>query len=135
MRFAIAILAFAGAVVSGLALQVHYSTGTEPCSINEVWDCGIVNHSPYAEVAHVPVAAIGIAGYIALAVLSLLKRRRLLAALSVVALGFSIYLTSIEKFVLQVWCMYCVGSQAIIVILTVMSLVWAFTAPRILQRP
>ena len=35
MRYLIAILALAGVVVSSLALQVHYSTGTEPCSINE----------------------------------------------------------------------------------------------------
>ena len=70
MRFVIAILAVAGAVVSALALQVHYSTATEPCSINEKWDCGVVNHSPFAVVGHVPVAAIGIAGYLALVALA-----------------------------------------------------------------
>ncbi len=64
MRYLIAVLAFAGLVVSSLALQVHYSTGTEPCSINERWDCGIVNHSSFAEIEHIPVAAIGIAGYL-----------------------------------------------------------------------
>src|SRR5271166_3344198 len=64
MRYLIAILALAGVVVSGLALHVHYSTETEPCSINAKWDCGIVNHSPFAEIAHIPVAAIGIAGYL-----------------------------------------------------------------------
>ena len=65
----IAILSVIGAVVSGLALQVHYSTTTEPCSINERWDCGVVNHSPFAVIGQVPVAAIGIAGYLALVVL------------------------------------------------------------------
>src|ERR1700722_19634943 len=54
MRFLIILLALAGVVVSALALRVHYDTGTEPCSINEKWDCGIVNHSPFAEVAHIP---------------------------------------------------------------------------------
>jgi len=63
MRYLISVLALVGLVVSSLALQVHYSTGTEPCSINERWDCGIVNHSTFAEIEHVPVAAIGIAGY------------------------------------------------------------------------
>ena len=62
MRYLIAFLALAGVVVSALALQVHYSTATEPCSINERWDCGIVNHSPFAEVGHIPVATIGILG-------------------------------------------------------------------------
>ena len=50
------------ALVASLALHVHYSTETEPCSINEKWDCGIVNHSPYAVIGPVPVAAIGLAG-------------------------------------------------------------------------
>jgi len=49
MRYLIALLALAGVVVSALALQVHYSTATEPCDINAKWDCGIVNHSPFAE--------------------------------------------------------------------------------------
>ena len=51
MRYLIAILALAGVIVSALALQVHYSTGTEPCSINARWDCGVVNHSPFARLA------------------------------------------------------------------------------------
>jgi vitamin-K-epoxide reductase (warfarin-sensitive) len=128
MRFVIALLALAGVVVSALALQVHYSTGTEPCSINEKWDCGIVNHSPFAEIAHIPVAALGIAGYIAMAALALARRRRWLAALALAALGFSLYLTYIEKYVLQVYCIYCVSSLGIVTVITVLSLGWAFTA-------
>ena len=75
VRYVIALLALAGVVVSILALRVHYSTGTEPCSINEKWDCGVVNHSPFAEIAHIPVAAIGIFGYLALAGLALTRQR------------------------------------------------------------
>lgn len=126
MRYLIALLALAGVVVSALALQVHYSTATEPCDINAKWDCGIVNHSPFAEILHVPVAAIGIAGYLALVGLALAKRRRLLAGLAVAALGFSLYLTYIEKYVLEVYCIYCVTSLGIIVVLAALSVGWAF---------
>ena len=42
-----------------------------------------------------------------------------------VGLGFSLYLTHIEKDVLQVWCLYCVGSLGIIAIITLLSLGWA----------
>ena len=84
MRYLIAILALAGVVVSALALHVHYSTDVEPCSINEKWDCGIVNHSPFAEIAHVPVAAIGIAGYLVLGGWRW-PRQRLLAVLAAFA--------------------------------------------------
>jgi vitamin-K-epoxide reductase (warfarin-sensitive) len=129
MRSFIALLALAGAVVSALALQVHYSTATEPCDINAKWDCGIVNHSPFAEIMHIPVAAIGIAGYLAMAGLALARRRRLLAGLAMTALAFSLYLTYIEKYVLEVYCIYCVTSLGIIVVIALLSLWWAFTAP------
>jgi uncharacterized membrane protein len=124
MRFVIAILAVAGAVVSALALQVHYSTATEPCSINEKWDCGVVNHSPFAVVGRVPVAAIGIVGYLALAVLALTRQRFLLHAAALVGLIFALRLTFIEEFDLLVWCLYCAISQGIIAVISLLSLGW-----------
>jgi vitamin-K-epoxide reductase (warfarin-sensitive) len=126
MRWLIALLALAGAMVAGLALRVHYSTETEPCSINEKWDCGIVNHSPYAVVGPVPVAAIGIAGYLGLMVLALLGRRRMVLAAAVAGLGFSLYLTHVEKDILLVWCVYCVCSLGIICLITLAGLGWVF---------
>jgi len=126
MRYWIAFLALAGVVVSGLALHVHYSTETEPCSINAKWDCGIVNHSPYAVIGPVPVAAIGIAGYAMMLVLALARRKRLVLAAAVVGLGFSLYLTHIEKDVLLVWCVYCVSSLGVISLITLSGLGWQF---------
>jgi uncharacterized membrane protein len=134
MRYLIGLLALAGMVVSALALQVHFDTGTEPCSINEKWDCGIVNHSPYAEVAHVPVAAIGIAGYLALAGLALARKRAWLTGLAFIGLGFALYLTYIERSVLQVWCLYCVISQGIIAVVVLLSLGWLMAGIRRFQR-
>jgi uncharacterized membrane protein len=133
MRYLIALLALAGVVVSTLALRVHYDTGTEPCSINEKWDCGIVNHSPFAEIAHIPVAAIGIAGYLALAGLSLARWRGLLAVASIIGLGFALYLTHIERDIIMVWCLYCVISQGIIALVTLLSLGW-LAAARLTKR-
>jgi len=124
MRYFIALIALAGVAVSSLALQVHYSTGTEPCSINEKWDCGIVNHSSFAVIGHIPVAAIGIGGYLLLALLALLRRRNLLFAAALPGLVFALYLSHIEKDILQVWCLYCVFSQGIIALLTLLSLGW-----------
>jgi uncharacterized membrane protein len=134
MRYLITILALAGVVVSALALRVHFSTDTQPCSINETWDCGIVNHSPFSEIARVPVAAIGIVGYLALAGLALARRRTPLALLAMLALVFSLYLSHIERSVLQVWCLYCVISLATISLITSLSWWWAIVPPR-RQRP
>jgi uncharacterized membrane protein len=124
MRYLITLLAIVGIAVSVLALRVHNSTGSEPCSINERWDCGVVNHSPFAEIDHVPVAILGIVGYLALAVLGFTRQRFLLFLVALVGLGFALRLTFIEEYVLEVWCLYCVISQAIIAILTFLSLGW-----------
>ena len=130
MRYLIGFLALLGVVVSSLALHVHYSTEMQPCSINEKWDCGIVNHSPYAVIGPVPVAAIGIAGYAAMLVLALARRKRLVLLAALVGLGFSLYLTHIEKDILLVWCIYCVTSLGIISLITLFSLGWTFLGKR-----
>lgn len=130
MRYVILILAIAGIVVSALALQLHYSTDSAPCRINDKWDCGVVNHSPYAELEGVPVAAIGIAGYLLIAVLALLRRRGWVLAAAIIGLGFALYLTHIEKDILGVWCLYCVMSQCIIAIITLLAIGWFVHASR-----
>ncbi len=134
MRYLIAILALAGVVVSALALRVHYSTETQPCSINETWDCGVVNHSPYSEIYHVPVAGLGIAGYLLMAQLALAKQRWLLMIAAVIGLGFSLHLTHIEMDVLKMWCLYCVLSLGIVALTSLLSLGWALASPEARAR-
>jgi vitamin-K-epoxide reductase (warfarin-sensitive) len=124
VRYVIAVLAIAGIVVSVLAFRVHNSTETAPCSINEKWDCGIVNHSPYAEIRGIPVAMIGIAGYFLIGTLALLRRRGLLLVTALVGMAFALYLTNIEARVLGVWCLYCVISQGIIAVVTLLAIGW-----------
>ncbi len=124
MRYLILVLALAGMVVSYLALRVHYSTETQPCSINEKWDCGIVNHSPYAVFHGVPVAAVGIAGYALLGALGLARQRFLLLVASLLGMSFALYLTNIEAHLLGVWCLYCAISQGIIAALLLLAMAW-----------
>ena len=123
MRILLLILALAGLLVSSLALRVHYQTGTQPCDINERWDCGIVNHSSYSVVLGVPVAAIGILGYLALAILALTQHRFWHLAASTAGFLFALHLTNIESSVLTVWCLYCVISQGIIALILLLSIV------------
>jgi vitamin-K-epoxide reductase (warfarin-sensitive) len=134
MRYVIALLAMAGLVVSSLALRVHYSNDVEPCDINEHWDCGVVNHSPFAMMGPVPVAAVGIAGYAALGGLALLRRPRLVTVAAAVGSAFALYLSHIEKDVLTVWCLYCVISQCIILVLTLLSAGWSWAEMRARTR-
>jgi vitamin-K-epoxide reductase (warfarin-sensitive) len=122
MRYVFLLLALFGIVVSSLALREHYRQDTSPCSINDKWDCGIVNKSPYAVLAGVPVATIGIAGYLLMGVLGGIRRYRLLLVATLGGLAFSLYLTHIEAKVLGVWCIYCVISLGIISLMTLLSL-------------
>ncbi len=124
MRYFILILAVAGMVISALALRLHYSTGTAPCDINERWDCGIVNHSSFSVVAKVPVAAIGIAGYLVLGCLSLARRRFATFVGAFLGFLFAFRLSMIEQYGLGVWCLYCAISQAIITVILLLSMGW-----------
>jgi vitamin-K-epoxide reductase (warfarin-sensitive) len=123
MKYLLLILAVLGAVVSSLALREHYREyGDSPCSINEHWDCGVVNHSPYAMMAGIPVAVFGIVGYILMGALAFLRRYRLLLIPTFAGLTFSLYLANIEANILGVWCIYCVISLAIISLMALFTL-------------
>ena len=122
MRWLLLLLAIAGMYVSVRALQIHNSNDTPPCSINEHWDCGIVNHSPFAMIGPIPVAVLGIAGYVLIGALAFFRSYRLLLVPTFAGLSFSLYLANIEKNILGVWCIYCVISLAIISLMSLLTL-------------
>jgi len=139
MKYTLIVFAVLGIVVSSLALREHYREyGDSPCSINEHWDCGVVNHSPFALLGGVfdqigihphipilsamPVATAGILGYILMAVVAFRRSYRLLLALTLGSLVFSLYLAHIEKDILGVWCVYCVISLGIISLMSLLTL-------------
>jgi len=125
----IAVLAFAGVVVSMISLQRHYAkSATEFCDFSQKFNCDIVNRSEYSEVEGIPVAGIGMLGYAALFFLSTFWKwrpetaNRLLAA-SVAGLCFALYLTYVEAERLKTWCVLCVVSQALILLIALLAVV------------
>jgi len=122
VRYVFALLAVLGIVFSSFALREHYRTEDSPCHINDVWDCGEVNHSQYAMVLGIPVAIIGMAGYLGLGVMAMRRANRALLVASVLGLAFSLYLAHIEKDVLRTWCIYCVGSLGVIFLITLLAI-------------
>jgi vitamin-K-epoxide reductase (warfarin-sensitive) len=121
MRYLLVILALLGIAASSLALREHYRPyGESVCDINDHWDCGIVNHSPYAMFHGIPVADIGIAGYFLLGILALKRMYKTMLALVVPALAFSLYLAHVEKDILGVWCLYCAISLGVISLMTLL---------------
>lgn len=131
MRWALVVLAIIGITAASLALHEHYRTDdNSPCSINDRWDCGIVNKSPFAVTHGIPVAAIGIVGYLFLGALALKKAYRLMLVFALGALGYSLYLAHIEAKVLGVWCVYCVISLGVISLMTLLLLGQVFLSPK-----
>src|SRR5262249_31138629 len=96
----------------------------------ERWDCGIVNHSPYAVIKGIPVADIGIAGYLILGILVWKRSYKIMLALAIPALAFSLYLAHIEQRILGVWCLYCAISLGTISLMTLLLLVMVLSYRR-----
>ena len=124
----IAILSVAGMVDSAVALQRHYAkSDTNFCDFSKKFSCDVVNRSEYSTMAGIPVAGIGVAGYAVLFVLAtFLKSRpetptRLLAA-SLAGLAFALYLTYIEAYELTTWCVLCVASLVLILLISTLAL-------------
>jgi uncharacterized membrane protein len=127
----IAVLALGGALVSSVSLYHHYGTSaTSYCDIGENFNCDIVNRSTYSQIAGIPVALIGIAGYVTVLMAATFYSNRdgtpaILAIGSLAGLGFALYLTYIEGFVLATWCVLCLSSLVLISSIAVLSsLLW-----------
>jgi vitamin-K-epoxide reductase (warfarin-sensitive) len=124
---AIAVLALAGIVVSSVSLHHHYGTSqTTYCDFGENFNCDIVNRSIYSTVLGLPDALIGILGYAGLLALTTLYRAKaetpaMLLIASVAGLSFALYLTYIEAFVLATWCILCLTSLTLMVLITGLS--------------
>lgn len=120
----IAVLSLAGMIVSGISLQRHYAkSATSYCDFGERFNCDIVNRSEYSSVMGIPVAGIGVLGYGLLLVFSTLQRARpetptRLVLAAAVGLVFALYLTYIEGYVLETWCVLCLSSLALITAIT-----------------
>jgi len=120
----IAILAIAGVAVSAVSLERHYAkSATAFCELGEKFNCDIVNRSEWSSVMGIPVAGIGIVGYGVLLILATVYRSRAqtplrLLVLAFAGLAFALYLTYVEGYVLETWCILCLSSLGLIATIT-----------------
>lgn len=129
-RMVVAVLCLAGTFLA--FYLVAYNLGWIPPPPCGSGDCGTVQASRYAWVGPVPVSAIGLAGYLALLILSILGlqgsmvRSRKIALLlfggALAGVLFSGYLTYIEAMVINAWCRYCVASAILMTVVFVATL-------------
>ena len=129
-RRAVAVFALLGGLDAAYLLlgKLGY-VGSLECSISR--GCDMVNASSYSQFLGVPVAGIGLAGYVALFLVAIvglqprwLSDKRpdlLLTLLSAIALVFTVYLTYAEVVILGAICQWCVVSQIIILVIFILS--------------
>ncbi len=136
----ICVLSVFGLGVAGYLTYEKFAGGGLIC-LGGGQQCEIVQNSPYSQIGPIPVAALGLLGYLLFLVVTALQiravspeGRRTLAGLNFgLALGaflYSVYLTYLELFVIYALCTWCVIS-AILVTLILILTAWELVA---LQR-
>jgi len=122
MRAAAIGIALVGLGIATYLTVVHYAGGQPVCAVAH--GCATVQASDYAKLAGVPVALLGVFGYVALLV-SLARDgeawRTAAAFLSLAGLAFSGWLTYVEVGILNAICIWCVGSAICMALLSVLT--------------
>jgi uncharacterized membrane protein len=116
-----------GLALASYLTYVHYAGIKPACTAGE--SCTKVQTSVYSELAGVPVALLGLIGYVGI-MASLLApenetSRFATVGLTVIGFGFSAYLTYRELFSIHAICEWCVSSAVILTLLMCLA-IWRF---------
>ncbi len=125
----LALLEVAGAGVAGYLTYVHWFN--KPIACGGLHTCRVVAESSYAWIGGVPVAFLGLLGYLAILSVSLFwlatgdrfENRPLLLiwGMSLAGFAYSVYLTYVELFVIDAVCIWCASSAIIMTALFLIS--------------
>src|ERR1700753_1719166 len=122
MRIAIAVIATIGLGIATYLTIVHYTNGVSVCAIAH--GCETVQKSSYSKLAGVPVAVLGVIGYVGI-LLSLLRddeaARMTTAFIALLGFGFSAWLTFTEIARIHAICIWCVGSAICMTLIAILS--------------
>jgi uncharacterized membrane protein len=123
LRRATAALALVGLAIAGYLTWVHYA-GLQPICAGGGGGCERVQSSHWAELAGVPVALLGVAGYAAILLSLALPEdpgRSVAAFVAIAGLGFSAWLTYVEVAKIHAICQWCVASAVVMALLAAVS--------------
>jgi uncharacterized membrane protein len=127
LRTTMIAIATLGLGVASYLTYVHYSGGAIVCLRGG--GCETVQHSIYSKLAGVPVALIGLIGYVTIlaSLLAPVSESTRLATMvfTVVGFCFSVYLTSRELFSIHAICPWCVSSAVMMTLLVCLA-IWRF---------
>jgi uncharacterized membrane protein len=136
LRITLIVLTVLGAALASYLTYIHYAGIKPVCTAGNT--CLKVQSSEYAKLAGIPVALIGLLGYIAI-LGSLLApenetSRLATMAFTLIGFGFSAYLTYRELFSLHAVCEECATSAVLMTVMMLLS-VWRFLRSEAAPRP
>jgi uncharacterized membrane protein len=129
-------LAILGLLVS-IYMTIYKLTNNEAMCIGN-GGCSVVNASRYSEVGGIPVALVGVGGYLAILALLFLERRpgffqengiMMLFGVSLIGFLFTLYLIFVEIRLIHALCPFCLTSQ------TVMTIIFILSVTRLIRQP
>lgn len=123
LRVATAVLALVGVAIAGYLTWVHYA-GLKPYCVGGGGSCERVQSSRWSELVGIPVAVLGLAGYVLLLASLALPDdlgRSVAALLALVGAGFSLWLSYVEVAKLDAICQWCAASAVVMVLLAIVS--------------
>lgn len=125
-RLVIIVLTVLGIFVAGYLTWSHFSGGPVYCGGSN--SCELVNSSRFAYLGTIPVALIGLIGYVIILALSLIPPKEdrqwpmlLIFGGALIGVILQWYLFYIEVAVLRAICYWCVASQTIITLIFLLS--------------
>lgn len=129
LRVAIVGLAVVGLGIAIYLTTVHYQHVAPVCTSG---GCEKVQTSRYAELAGIPVALLGVVGYlviIAAAALRGLNAATVGVFAALIGVAFSGYLLWAQIGPIGAYCVWCLGNDAVIALVAVLSIVRALREP------
>jgi uncharacterized membrane protein len=124
----ILVLAFAGLSDSAYLTQHEISGTPLLCNIQNFSGCNVVAASSYSHLFGIPLAEYGVLFYGVLFVLAALELvlfdqflRRIIQVLSVFGVLSSIYFTALQIFFIGAFCIYCLASAIITLLVLVLA--------------
>jgi uncharacterized membrane protein len=128
LRTTLIVLTVIGVGLATYLTYIHYAN-VKPLCGKGGGTCLLVQTSKYSKLAGVPVALMGLIGYVLILGTLLApdeeRWRFATVALALGGFGFSVYLTYREVFSLEAICEYCVGSAVLMTIILILS-TWRF---------
>lgn len=94
----------------------------ESCYVNNLVNCDAVTKGSLSTLLGIPVALIGLTGYIIILFSSIFKKTKLLLAMTTFGMIFCLYLTLQEVFMLNVVCPVCLACQLVMLFVFIIAL-------------